>query len=221
MSFGCAPKVFVAERVFSNGGERGNVELENGQVVGSQAGDCIAFFAEDGQTRLTKKDRSNETLLEYGHVEKAKKAVEASRLRLSKSIKCKGRTGGVLRFDEPPEKNLKFMLRVGNSGSATYEGPMKLVDVIRPEFGFVELDDAHRCKTVWLPYIGKVKHRSKVKDGRLETRELPDGAVMVVWSVDNIKLKKGAWLELEIEVTPPPFELQSAADTGRKASTTE
>ena len=207
MSFGCAPKVFVAERVFRNGGERGDVELENGRVVGAQAGDCVMFFAGIGQVGLTEKDRSNEALLEYGHLEKAEKAVEASRLRLSKSIECKGRTGGVLRFDEPPEKNLKFLLHVRNSGSATYEGPMKLIDVIRPEFSLVEVDDAYRCKTVRLPYIGKVTHRSKVKDGRLETRELPDGAVMVVWSVDNIKLKKGAWLELEIEVTPPPFDL--------------
>ena len=59
-----------------------------------------------------------------------------------------------------------------------------------------------------------VQYGHKVEEGSAQTANMPGGATKVAWTANEVKLKKGEWIEFEIEVTPPPWDLLDGITNG-------
>ena len=66
----------------------------------------------------------------------------------------------------------------------------------------------HKRHMVWLPYIGNVEPKSKLKGWQVDP---PTGGMdtRVRWRIGDVRIKKRHWITVDTEFEPPPFVLQS------------
>lgn len=214
---GC--KVFVAEKAFVNGGNPGEAPVitrpdePNIPLLSTEA--TLRWAAGSGQV-LDREAHANPAIVYYGHKEKIKTrkqpGVQPQRipvLTLAKTVK-KGRgESEELYFDKPPPSRLIYRFKISNAGSAAYCGRLELVDNLPDEVTYLGVKEVHERHTVYVPYIGEVERKHKLEGWHAD----PSGGkgTRVEWLIDNVEIKAGHWLTVDIEFEPPPFEVGGAA----------
>ncbi len=153
----------------------------------------------------------------YGHKEKPPKVDKAKKpkpkpareplLIFGKTIKDGRSESRELFYDEPPPEKLVYRFRVYSFGSADYRGPLRLVDQLPKNVRFLGIKDVRKCHVVDAVFFAYTS-RKTVEGWQVKPEKAGEAGARVEWSIDDIEIKRGHWLDIDLEFAPPPFEVQ-------------
>jgi len=224
---GCSYSTFVPDRAIVNAGKSGKALSTPADEPHFPAAavskppaplhptETTLYWSSQGGDALDQQTGCPMAVIYYGHKEKMKeverkKPMKVPILVLAKTIKDGRHECRVQVYDEPPPETLIYRLRISNVGSADYRGKLELVDELPKEIRYLGIKEVHDRHTVWIPYIGDVEAKSKVEGWHVDPPK-GDDDTRVRWWIDDVRLKDGHWITVDIEFEPPPLDVVQVA----------